>query len=49
MEIEDFFFPDFDEIAAPPESNDDFDRGKDAWQQQVSKECSSVEKFGEKC
>ena len=49
MKIEDLLFPDFDDIAAPPEANYDFDRWKVAEQHQVSTRCPTVEKFGEKC
>ena len=49
MEFEDLFFPDFDDIAAPPEANNDFDSEKVAEQHQVSTECPTVEKFCEKC
>ena len=35
MDFEDVLFPDFDDIAVPPEPNEDSDRGKEAEQARI--------------
>ena len=44
MDFEDVLFPDFDDIAVPPEPNGDSDRGKEAEQPQVTGRYLNTEK-----
>ena len=44
MKFEDIIFPDFDDIAVPPEPNEDSDRGKEAEQPQVTGQYLNAEK-----
>ena len=44
MDFEDVLFPDFDDIAVPPEPNEDSDRGKEAEQSQVTGQYLNAEK-----
>ena len=44
MDFEDVLFPDFDDIAVPPEPNEDSDRGKEAEQSQVTRQYPTQDK-----
>ena len=52
MEIEDLFFPDFDDTSVPTEPNDEFGSGNHSEEPQVSTEQMSVQeifKFAKNC